>query len=218
MGDALLMYRCFVLLSNNIWIIILPAMLFITSSILAILTVVESVLPDASVFSGLSQSLGVPWVSLSVAFNVLVTSLICGRILLSYLALKRMGLAPNARERWGMIGILIESSLPFSIFGIVLAAFYGLPVTNQNSQVVSALADTWGGIVGISPQLIILRVAMGNAWTKNNVSSAAIQSTAMQFKNSTTRVMKESEISVVVNKECKREEDSTSDFVVSDAV
>ncbi|PPQ72889.1 hypothetical protein CVT26_003510 [Gymnopilus dilepis] len=203
MGDALLMYRCYVLLSSNVWLIVLPSLLFITSSVLAILTVIESSLPNAFAFTGLSQSLGIPWVSLSVSLNVVVTSLICGRLLTSYFALKRVGYASIARERWGMVAILIESSLPFSVSGIVLAAFYGLPAMNPDSQLVGAFADTWGGVVGISPQLIILRVAMGNAWTENNVSSNP-DSTNMKFERglgSTTHVMKESTTSVMVDKE-----------------
>ncbi len=36
---------------------------------------------------------------------------------------------------------------------------------------------------GISPQLIIFRVAVGNAWTKKCVSSEEIPPTAMQFKD-----------------------------------
>jgi hypothetical protein len=119
---------------------------------MAIVTTVESALPNASIFSGISQILGVVWVSTSVSFNVLVTSLICGRIFVSYLTLQRMGHASNARERWGVFALLIESSLPFSVFGIVFAAFYGLPVTNPNSQLVSTMADIWGGIVVSSPQ------------------------------------------------------------------
>ncbi|KAF8191718.1 hypothetical protein BJ912DRAFT_963288 [Pholiota molesta] len=134
MGNALLMYRCYVLVSNRL--VILPALLFIASSDLGVL-------------------------------QRLVTSLICGRIFVSYLTLQRMGHASNARERWGVIALLIESSLPFSVFGI---------------PVVSTMADIWGGIVGISPHLIILRVAMGNAWTKNNVSSGGANQSSMQLK------------------------------------
>ena len=121
---------------------------------MAILTTVESALPNATIFSGISQILGVAWVSLSVSFNVLVTALICGRVFVSYLALKRMGLASHARERWGLVAILIESSLPFSIFGIVFACVYSLPPTNSNSQLVGAMADTWGGIV-VSTSLLL---------------------------------------------------------------
>jgi hypothetical protein len=223
MGNALLMYRCYVLVPK--WVIILPALLFLASSALAIITTVESGLPNANLFSGLSQILGVAWVSLSVSFNGLVTSLICGRILASYLALKRMGLSSHARERWGLVAILIESSLPFSVFGVIFASFFSLPATNPNSQWASTMADTWGGIVGISPQLIILRVAMGNAWIKNSVSSAAIQSASIQFRNdlgSTTRVMKNSTTNILVSKEKINDQDSTqspddNDFLVVSA-
>lgn len=114
---------------------------------MAILTTIESALPNATIFSGVPQTLGVAWISLSVSFNILVTTLICGRVFASYLALKRMGLASHARERWGLVAILIESSLPFSVFGIVFASVYSLPTDNPSSQLVSAVADTWGGIV-----------------------------------------------------------------------
>ncbi|KDR67290.1 hypothetical protein GALMADRAFT_80032, partial [Galerina marginata CBS 339.88] len=212
MGNALLLYRCYVLVSK--WIIILPALLFLASSVLAIMTTIESGLPNANIFNGLSQDLGVAWVSLSVSFNVLVTSIICGRIFISYLALKRIGLATNARQRWGAIAILIESSLPFSVFGIIFATIFNLPVTNPNSQLVSSMADTWGGIVGISPQLIILRVAMGNAWTKNNVSSRAIELQSTNFKKnlrvgSTTKVMEDSTTSVMVDQGHTKDEELT---------
>jgi hypothetical protein len=183
MGNALWMYRCYVLVSNR-WLTVLPAILFFASSVFAIVATAESAMPHASLFTGLSQTMGVTWVSLSVAFNVMVTSLICGRLFISYMELKRMGLASGARERWSVLAILAESSLPFSVFGIIFASVYGLPTTNPNSQLVSAMADTWVGIVGISPQLIILRVSMGNAWTSKCVTSEAIQPTsAIQLKS-----------------------------------
>ena len=158
------MYRCYYLVSH--WIIVLPGLLFGGSSgklllfpwtfriesinsalVIAILFTVESALPNATIFSGMPQTLGVAWVSLSVSFNILVTALICGRVFASYLALKRTGLGSVARERWSLVAILIESSLPFSVFGIVFAAVYSLPTSNPSSQVVSAVADIWGGIV-----------------------------------------------------------------------
>ena len=157
------MYRCYYLVSH--WIIVLPGLLFGGSSgkllfpwtfriesinsalVIAILFTVESALPNATIFSGMPQTLGVAWVSLSVSFNILVTALICGRVFASYLALKRAGLGSVARERWSLVAILIESSLPFSVFGIVFAAVYSLLTSNPSSQVVSAVADIWGGIV-----------------------------------------------------------------------
>ena len=50
---------------------------------------------------------------------------------------------------------------------------------------------------------------MGNAWTKNNVSSGDIQSTAMRFKNnqgSTTRVLQGSGADMIISKEHIKDE------------
>lgn len=68
---------------------------------------------------------------------------------------------------------------------------------------------------------------MGNAWTKNNVSSGDLQSTAMQFRNnqgSTTRVLQGSAADMIISKEHVKDEaaSETADdgdiFFVSSAV
>lgn len=68
---------------------------------------------------------------------------------------------------------------------------------------------------------------MGNAWTKNNVSSGDLQSTAMQFRNnqgSTTRVLQGSAADMMISKEHVKDEaaSETADdgdiFFVSSAV
>lgn len=170
-------------------------------SALAVLTVVESAIPNATFFSGLAQSFGVPWVALTVTFNVVVTSFICGRLFISYLSMKRLGVDSQATERWGVIAILIESALPFSILGLIYAVFNGL-----GSPLAVLFGDVWGNIVvsdslvdpptrdrstllqGLAPQLIILRVAMGRAWTRNTIASGI---SPMQFREagSATRVL-----------------------------
>ena len=77
----------------------------------------------------------------------------------------------------------------------------------------------WSSLQGISPQLIILRVAMGNIWTKNNVSSGGIQSTAMQFQNnhgSTTRISQGSGTDVIITKEHIKDEVASENRNVGD--
>jgi hypothetical protein len=128
-------------------------------------------------------------VAITVAYNVLVTSLICGRVFFTYLSIKRLGITSDA-ERWGIIAILIESALPFSIFGVIFAVFYA-----TSNPLADAFADIWGNLLvkilfrlfhtlgrqliasilllqGLSPQLIVLRVAMGHTWTKNSVGTS----------------------------------------------
>ncbi|KDR71459.1 hypothetical protein GALMADRAFT_281746 [Galerina marginata CBS 339.88] len=182
-GDAMLLYRCYVLLPDYRFVV-LPVLLFITSNVLGILTVIESALPSSRFFAGRVQAFGVTWVALTVAFNVVVTSLICGRIIVAHMSIKRLGVADHAAERWGIIAILIESALPFSVAGIIHSVLFGI-----SNQWVVLIGDVWGSMTGLSPQLIILRVAMGRAWTKEEVSARS----ALHFKNegNTTTVFSE---------------------------
>ncbi|KAJ3508977.1 hypothetical protein NLJ89_g5464 [Agrocybe chaxingu] len=166
MSNGLMMYRCYILLSSNIWVIVVPALLFISSFTLGVMTIVAGSRPGTSFFSGQALAFGVPWIALTVSFNVLVTVLICGRLLSTYFAMRNAGASESMRDRLGIIAILIESALPFSVFGIALSILYGL-----GSQTTVAFADIWGNMVGISPQLIILRVAMGRAWTKETINT-----------------------------------------------
>jgi len=61
----------------------------------------------------------------------------------------------------GLIAILVESALPFTLLGVCYLALYIKDLPES-----LAFADIWGCFVSLSPQAIILRVAMGGAWTK----------------------------------------------------
>jgi len=180
MGDGLLLYRCYILLANSKFLIILPALLFVASTTLGIFTSIESALPNASIFSGRAQSLGVPYVAITTAYNVLVTSLICGRIFFMHLSIRRLGVSFGA-EQWGIIAILIESALPFSIVGVIFTVLYA-----TSNPLADAFGDVWGSVLGLSPQLIILRVAMGHAWTSKSVSVQFIDHMQFEKRDSTT--------------------------------
>ncbi|KAJ3504645.1 hypothetical protein NLJ89_g7829 [Agrocybe chaxingu] len=169
-SNLLMIYRCYVVLSQKMaWVITLPLALLITSTAFAVLTIIEGVRPGATFFDGKSLAFGLFWVSFTVSFNVVVTLLICGRLLSSYLILRRIGGHALAKERLGVIAILVESALPFSVFGVVLLVLYGV-----KSPIATAFADVWGVIVGLSPQLIILRVAMGRAVTKETLMTTSV--------------------------------------------
>ncbi|KAF8902734.1 hypothetical protein CPB84DRAFT_1846104 [Gymnopilus junonius] len=91
----------------------------------------------------------VPRISLTTGLNLVVASLEAE--LLS---------SPGNTE-----ATLVESALPMSVFGIVLAVFFGKSLAAD-----IACSDVWAGLVAIAPQLIILRVAMGRAWMRNPAS------------------------------------------------
>ena len=65
-----------------------------------------------------------PWISLSVGLNIIVTSMICFRLLRMRAALREV-LAPEmARVYTNIAAMLIESAAPISILGIGVVITY----------------------------------------------------------------------------------------------
>lgn len=130
---------CVVLLME--WLIVaLHAFLFVLSLVIAIIAVVEQALHPAhgSLPNSTPVHLTVPWVSLSVTLNVIVTSMICFRIL----RLRALTREVITRETFNMytsiITMLIESAAPLSILGI------GLVITAaQNGPLIFAFGYVW---------------------------------------------------------------------------
>ncbi|KAI0262321.1 hypothetical protein BC834DRAFT_393969 [Gloeopeniophorella convolvens] len=190
LGDGLLVYRCYMIWGSRWYVVILPILMYITSSVLVIITVVSSAAPHAFLLHGRPASFGVPWVSLSVALNILVTALIVARLLYMR-ALTRELLSPElARTYTSVAALLIESAAPFSLLGI------GLVVTEaQGTDVSIAFSYVWGMFCvrprlflfslrtpltprhapaqSLSPQMIILRVAMGHGWIRETVEQVS---------------------------------------------
>ncbi|KAH8980501.1 hypothetical protein EDB86DRAFT_3066830 [Lactarius hatsudake] len=164
LGDGLLLYRCYVIWGSRWYIVLLPTLIYMASSVLVIITIVESALPNSFLLHGKPANFGVPWVALSVSLNILVTTLICAR-LLHMRAITRELLPPeSARMYTSVAAMLIESAAPFSILGI------GLVVTEaQGGPLAIAFSYVWGMFCSLSPQMIILRVAMGHGLLKETV-------------------------------------------------
>ena len=143
------------------YIVILPTLIYLASSgeyffsgsthdlardahssrtaVLVIITIVESALPNSFLLNGKPANFGVPWVSLSVSLNVLVTTLICVR-LLRMRSITREVLAPELSSTYTSIAaMLIESAAPFTALGI------GLVVTEaQGGPLSIAFSYVWG--------------------------------------------------------------------------
>ncbi|KAI0067445.1 hypothetical protein BV25DRAFT_1100386 [Artomyces pyxidatus] len=165
LGDGLLLYRCYMIWGSRLWVIAFPALIYLASTVLVIITVVESALPNAFLLNGSAANFGVPWVACSVSLNIIVTGMICGRLL--YMRhLTRTVMTPEMAYMYtSIIAILIESAMPFSIVGIGLVITYA-----QNNPTSTAFAYVWGMFCSLSPQMIILRVAMGRGWSRDTAA------------------------------------------------
>jgi hypothetical protein len=182
-----------------VWLLALLSLFF---SVISVITLVEYAMPGTVLLTGNPIHLVVPWVSLSVGLNVIVTSMICFR-LLRMRAFMREVLSPEMSSMYTSVAaMLIESAAPFSILGICLVFTAALKV-----ELVPAFGNVWTmfcvesqsfrantrnviltGLClpffqSLSPLMIILRVAMGRGWLKKTVKEL---NTALVFAQPTT--------------------------------
>ncbi|ESK84234.1 hypothetical protein Moror_3810 [Moniliophthora roreri MCA 2997] len=156
LGNLLLLYRCYVIW-GSLPVMILPTILFLTSSAMAIMAIIQSA--GTSVFAHRAANYIVLWVAFLSSLNVLLTCLISFRLIMARRRLRKLGmLAP--KQYTSIVAILVESSLLFTVFGVIFAVLLGKGVT------VYTIFSVFAGLsAGISPMLIIYRVARGTAWS-----------------------------------------------------
>jgi hypothetical protein len=110
-----------------------------------VVTVVECALPGTSSLHENPAKLALWWFALSAGLNVIVTSMICFRIL-RMRAVTRNVLSPEISSMFtSAAAILIESMVPFSILGIglVITLAQDVPPAFAFSYVWSMLCVSW---------------------------------------------------------------------------
>ncbi|KAJ7124760.1 hypothetical protein C8R43DRAFT_1135441 [Mycena crocata] len=169
LADGLLLYRCYIIWGSSWKIIVLPVIIYFGAMSMAILLIYESAIPGASFFSGDSVSFGVPYLWMTISLNLILTTLICGRLLSVRNRVRSILGEQYCQTYTGVVAVLLESALPFSVLGIVYVISYA-----RNSPYSFAFLQVWADFCAISPQLIILRVATGKAWSKDTVASVSV--------------------------------------------
>ncbi|KDR83274.1 hypothetical protein GALMADRAFT_877005 [Galerina marginata CBS 339.88] len=156
MTNGLLLYRCFIIWNGNWRVVALPCLLYLSEVVMGVTVPIEIAISNTTFLSKPSTNFSIPWISLVTIVNTTLTALIIGRIV--YVAHK----TKSNSDYTGLVSMLIESALPLSLVGIAFAVCVA-----QSSLPTVPLAMVLGTFVAISPQLIILRVAMGRAFTEN---------------------------------------------------
>ncbi|KAJ7785853.1 hypothetical protein B0H16DRAFT_1206330, partial [Mycena metata] len=169
LADGLLLYRAYVIWGSSLKIIALPVVIYFGAMSMAILLIYESAIPGASFFAGDSVSFGVPYFWMTISLNIITTSLICGRLLAVRNRVRSILGEQYCQTYTGLVAVLLESALPFTVLGIAYVISYA-----RNSPYSFAFLQIWADFCAISPQLIILRVAMGKAWSKDTVASVSV--------------------------------------------
>jgi len=158
-GELILIYRCWVLWSRNYWVIILPSLLS-TASIVCVSVVLHLLLrinPNSPIAPHSLVPLGLAAFALPLGTNVIVTSLIAGRIWYLTPRKARMGSAqfPSGTGR-AAIDIVVESGMLYLVVQLIFVILFAIGHPAQG--VVGVIAVQ---IYGIAPTLILIRVGLG---------------------------------------------------------
>ncbi|KAI0755632.1 hypothetical protein C8Q74DRAFT_1373406 [Fomes fomentarius] len=168
-SDALLIYRCYVIWAD-VRPILFSSVLYLATFATGLLQLVETGRPRGNYFFGVAKKLGIAYTTMVISNELILTALICARII----HIRRWYDTKSGwRSHTGAISIVVESALPCTLFGLAYLITFAL-ATNLSVFFLSVYAM----FTCISPQMIILRVISGHAWslktTETILSSAPI--------------------------------------------
>ncbi|KAH9920548.1 uncharacterized protein BXZ73DRAFT_52104 [Epithele typhae] len=165
MSDALLVHRCYIIW-NDKRIMILPILLWISSLAFGIGILYGCGRPGTDYFSGITVMFVNAYTATTFAFNVVVTSCICFRIIAVSRTMRHAGYAHSGDVRMytGVAAIFVESALPFTIFSFIYLVTYAV------GSDIAYLFSFYIMFTGISPLMIAHRIFSRCAWTRSSAT------------------------------------------------
>ncbi|THH32606.1 hypothetical protein EUX98_g1576 [Antrodiella citrinella] len=185
LADGLLLWRCYVIWASSlgtraIFVMIFPALMLVGSLVTACFFAISTVSPSGF-FSQTTVNFGLPYFTISLALNILLTGMIVLRML-SQRAKSRLIFGKQYDAHYtSMSTIFIESAATYCLFAILLLITYA--IGNPINQIWLGLSPA---MQMFSTYLIIYRVVSGRAWTRYTWNPTSQQPT--DFAQSETRV------------------------------
>ncbi|KAI0317269.1 hypothetical protein OF83DRAFT_1244027 [Amylostereum chailletii] len=183
LADGLLLYRLFIIWERKLLIVAFPLLMFLTSFSLSVVDLITLSQPGNSMFTDSAVNFGLLYWSFSISLNVVVTSLIVGRLLFMRRRIAAIAGERHARVYLGISSMLIESAALYSASAIVFLVGYSLRDPLQFA------AEPVEVIQGIAPLMIILRVANGNAFSDRTLTSGTAAASSGATRATRTPVM-----------------------------
>ncbi|PCH37197.1 hypothetical protein WOLCODRAFT_83693 [Wolfiporia cocos MD-104 SS10] len=175
MADGLLLYRYFVVWNQRMQYLIIPGMLYLASITFSVLFILQVSQPNANgLWARTTFDFGVPYWALTMSLNIILTLMIVSRLFfLRRLAVTCIGSA-HGKMYTNIAAIIIESALPYGLVSFIFIVLYAMRNTGEN-LFIPLLAQ----VQCISPELIVLQVARGHAWSKSTMAEPSLPE--MQF-------------------------------------
>jgi len=168
LSDGLLIYRCFVVY-RRWWVIVIPILMWLSSIALLVLFNLQAALPNSSLWANSTLNYSVPYFSVVMALNILLTLLLVGRLLyMRHKISKALG-SQHGRTYTHVATMLLESAAPYGIISFIFIVLYG-----KNNIAANLFIPLWVQLGTIAPIFIVLRVTRGYAWSNETISEGAL--------------------------------------------
>ncbi|PIL34512.1 hypothetical protein GSI_03290 [Ganoderma sinense ZZ0214-1] len=169
MSDAFLIYRVYILWEQNLYVIIVPSILYLGTVVLGIMTCYYSGRPGGDFFVGIAPRIALTYSTVGIAMNVLCSSLICGYIISQTTTSGNSsdGAPRLNRGARNAINVVVESMLPYTLFGVAYVTLLGL-----DSPVAILFLSLYVMFTCLSPQMIMLRVLLGRGWKNDRLAQS----------------------------------------------
>lgn len=170
LADGLLLYRCYIICSRSSLVIAFPFLMYLATVGMGIWFMYQTAHPTSIYSHAVGANIGVPYFSISISLNILLTILVIVRLVM------RRGNIRNAMGGGGLynaiVTILTESSALYAVSSILFIAPWG-----ASSWVAVIFLPILVQVQVISPFLITLRVANQTALTSATIASGNSGST-----------------------------------------
>ncbi|KAF9646468.1 hypothetical protein BDM02DRAFT_3012112 [Thelephora ganbajun] len=127
LADGLLLYRCYVIYAMNYWVIAFPFLMYLASVGMGIMLIYQTSQPNSSIWNSVAINFGLPYFSISLSLNILLTLMIVGRLILHSRNIRNaMGVPAGASGLYrAIVTMLIESSALYAVNSLLFVGPWG---------------------------------------------------------------------------------------------
>lgn len=173
MVDSLLIHRCYIVWSSKYYVVVLPILMLIASTVMAILQTIAASQPQSALWNERAVVYGLPYFVLNMTTNMLVTAIIVARLLVARRQVRKSMGGDYGKHYTSIAAMLVESAAPPALVSIILIALYSRGVPAQ-----VLFYPLLPQVQAIAPQLIFIRVLRGRGWNKNTLTTGQDNSTS----------------------------------------
>ncbi|KAJ3513817.1 hypothetical protein NLJ89_g2739 [Agrocybe chaxingu] len=206
--DAILVWRCLIIYRQSripLWIImIIPCSGYLGSIALGICWAIQVCNPETSPWVSKGVNFTVPYLSLSLALNIFMSTALSLRLLVYRWRMKKLPNIAGGINYLGLVAMIVESAVVYSIFSLcsIVTFLLNHPIQNVFNQLFAEAQVKFrryyfplhSGLICallqiVATLMILYRVASGTAWTSDTAHTlfSGVHLTFAHTKSDTTK-------------------------------